>query len=73
MNMLKHMGKDKKRMKKIRKKRIDSVDKQIEKHKDKIQNEEGIKDTTKDYWKKEIDEKFLKRLKKDKKYLKDNK
>jgi len=64
------MGKDKKRMKKMREKRIEGVKKQIEKHEDKIKNEEGRKDTTKDYWQKEIDEKFLKQIKKDKKYLK---
>lgn len=66
------MGKDKKRMKKMREKRIEGVKKQIEKHEDKIKNEEGRKDTTKDYWQKEIDEKFLKQIKKDKKYLKKN-
>ena len=60
---------DRKRMKKIRKKRIKSIQKQIELHEDKIKEEKGRQDTTKDYWKKEIDEKFLKQIKKDKNYL----
>ena len=59
-------------MKKLREKRIKSVQKQMDKHEDKIENEEGRLDTTKDYWKKEINEKFLKKIKKDKKYLKEN-
>ena len=33
------MGKDRKHMKKIREKRIDSVQEQIDKHEEKIQNE----------------------------------
>jgi hypothetical protein len=49
-------------MKKLREKRIKSVQKQIEKHEEKIKTEKGRKDTTKDYWQKEIDEKFLKQL-----------
>jgi len=64
------MGNDRKHMKKVRKKRIDSIEKQIVKHVEKILNEEGRQDTTKEYWKKEIDEKFLKQIEDDKEYLK---
>ncbi|MBS3075943.1 hypothetical protein J4429_05820 [Candidatus Pacearchaeota archaeon] len=60
---------NKKHMRKIREKRIKSTKKQIEKHEDKIKNEDGRLDTTKDYWKKEIDENFLKQIEKDKDYL----
>lgn len=56
-------------MKKLRKKRIASVKKQIAKHKGKINKEEGRIDTTKDYWKKEIDEIFLKQIEEDEDYL----
>ena len=63
------MGKDRKHMKKLRKKRIKSVKKQIDEHEEKIEHEKGRKDTTKDYWKKEIDEKFLKQKAEDEKYL----
>jgi hypothetical protein len=63
------MGTDRKHMKRVRQKRIDSIQKQIEKHEDKIENEEGRLDTTKDYWRKEIDEKFLKQIEEDKGYL----
>ena len=56
-------------MKKLRKKRIKSVKKQVKKHKEKIQKEKGRKDTTKDYWRKEIDNKFLKQIEEDEKYL----
>jgi len=66
------MGKDRKHMRKIRKKRIPSVQKQIESHEEKIQEEKGRKDTTKDYWKKEIKGKFLKQIGKDTEYLKGN-
>ena len=66
------MGKDRKRMKKIREKRIEYIEAQIEKHEEKIQNEKGRKDTTKNYWRKEIDEKFLKQLEGDEEYLKEN-
>jgi len=59
-------------MKKIRKKRIVSVSEQVKKHEDKIENEEGRKDTTKDYWRKEIDKSFLKQIKEDKDYLEEN-
>jgi len=62
---------DRKQMRKLRQKRIASVKKQIEKYKEKIEKEEGIKDTTKDYWKKEIDRSFLKRIHKDEDYLED--
>jgi len=60
---------DKKRMKKLRKKRMKSLQKQINKHEEKIQKEKGRLDTTKDYWKKEIDEKFLKQIEEDEDYL----
>ncbi len=66
------MGKDRKRMKKLRKKRIKSVHGQIEEHEDKIEHEKGRKDTTIDYWKKEIDEKFLKKINEDEEYLEEN-
>jgi len=67
------MGKDRKHMKKIREKRIKSIESQIKKHEEKIENEEGRLDTTKDYWQKEIDEKFMKQAEKDKDYLDENK
>ncbi len=63
---------DRKRMKKLRKKRIESVKEQIEKHQDKINIENGRKDTTKAYWQKEIDEKFLKQLKDDTNYIEEH-
>jgi len=63
---------DRKHMIKVKEKRIEAMQKQIEKHEDKIRNEKGRKDTTKDYWQKEIDEKFLKQIKKDEEYLNDN-
>ncbi len=66
----KNMG-DRKHMKKLREKRIKSVNKQIDRHKEKIQ-EKGRLETTKEYWKKEIDEKFLKQIEKDKDYLEEN-
>jgi len=66
------MGKDRRHMKKIRAKRIKSVQKQIEKHEKKINEEKGRLDTTKDYWRKEIDEKFLKQIEEDKEYLDEN-
>jgi len=69
--MFLHM-KDRKRMKKVRKKRIRSTEKQIDKHKDMIEHEKGRKDTTKDYWKKEIDEKFLKKIEEDEDYLEEH-
>jgi hypothetical protein len=63
---------DRKRMKKVRVKRIKSYQKQINKHEDKIKNEKPRLDTTKAYWKKEIDEKFLKQIEEDKAYLGEN-
>ncbi len=66
------MGTDRKHMKKVREKRVSSVQKQVDKHKEKIKNEKGRLDTTKDYWRKEIDEKFLKQIEKDKEYLEEN-
>ena len=63
------MGKDIKHMKKLRKKRLKSFRKQVEKHEEKIENEKGTFDTTKDYWEKEIDEKFLKKIEEDENYL----
>lgn len=60
---------DRKRMRKVREKRIKSTLLQIEKHEGKIKTEKGRKDTTKDYWRKEIDKKFLKQLKEDEDYL----
>lgn len=63
---------DRKHMNKIRKKRIKSIEEQITKHKDKIKKEKGRKDTTKDYWQKEIDEKFEKQIEKDNDYLEED-
>lgn len=64
--------KDRKRMEKVRRKRIKSTLKQVDKHEEKIEKEKGRKDTTKNYWKKEIDSKFLKQIKKDKDYLEED-
>jgi len=55
-------------MKKIREKRIKSIKGQVDKHKKKINKVKGRLDTTKDYWKKEIDEKFLKQIEEDENY-----
>jgi len=66
------MGKDRKHMKKLREKRIESVEKQIDEHREKIKHEKGIKDTTQDYWKKEISEKFSKKIGDDKEYLEEH-
>ncbi|MBM3234529.1 hypothetical protein FJZ19_05560 [Candidatus Pacearchaeota archaeon] len=63
---------DRKRMKKLRKKRIKSTGKQIEKHDDKIEHEKGRKDTTRAYWQKEIDGKFSEQIEEDEDYLKEN-
>ncbi len=63
------MGKDRKHMKRLRKKRIKSIKKQVDKHEEKIEKENGRQDTTKDYWQKEIDDKFLKKIKEDEDYL----
>lgn len=60
---------DRKHMKKVREKRIKSIQKQVDEHEEKIQKEKGRLDTTKDYWRKEIDKKFLKKIKEDKDYL----
>jgi hypothetical protein len=65
--------KDRKRMKKVRRKRIKGTQKQIDEHEEKIQKEKGRKDTTKDYWRKEIDDKFLKKIEEDEEYLEENK
>jgi len=62
---------DRKRMRKIREKRIESIDKQIFSHEEKIKTEKPPKDTTIDYWKNEIEKKFKKIKKEDEKYLKD--
>ena len=67
------MTSDRKRMKQVRVKRIKAVGKQIEKHEDKIKNEEGRNDTTKEYWRKEIDKGFVKQKEEDEKYLEENK
>jgi hypothetical protein len=67
------MGKDRKKMKKTREKRIKAIGGQIEKHKEKIKTEKGRKDTTKEYWRKEIDEKFIKQMEEDEDYLEENK
>lgn len=56
-------------MRKIRKKRIKSVEEQEKRYQDKIVNEKGRKDTTKDYWRKEIDRSFLRQIKEDEEYL----
>lgn len=60
---------DRRRMKKLRAKRIYSLKKQVRKHEEKIQKEKGKKDTTKEYWRKEIDSSFLKQIKKDEDYM----
>ncbi|MBI2628723.1 hypothetical protein HYW74_01415 [Candidatus Pacearchaeota archaeon] len=65
------MGKDRKHMKKLRKKRIKAIKKQIDKHEENILNEKGRLDTTKDYWRKEIDDKFLKQIEEDEDFLED--
>ncbi len=65
--------KDRKHMKKVREKRIKSIKKQIDEHQEKIEKEEGRLDTTKDYWQKEINEKFLKQMQEDEEYLKGEK
>jgi hypothetical protein len=62
---------DRKRMRKVREKRIESIDKQISSHEEKIKTEKPQKDTTIDYWKNEIEKKFKKIKKEDEKYLED--
>ncbi|MDD5192287.1 MAG: hypothetical protein PHH54_01060 [Candidatus Nanoarchaeia archaeon] len=66
------MGKDRKHMRKLREKRIKSTQKQIDKHEGMIENEKPIKDTTQDYWKKEIEKKFSKQMEEDEEYLEEN-
>lgn len=63
---------DRKRMKKVRTKRVEAIDKQIDSHEDKIEHEKGRKETTKDYWIKEIEEKFKKIKQEDEKYLEEH-
>ena len=63
------MGKDKKHIKKLRGKRIKSIQKQVDIHEEKIQKEKGRLDTTKNYWQKEIDNKFLKQIDEDEDWL----
>lgn len=60
---------NRKHMRKIRRKRITSLQKQINQHEEKIEKRKGRKDTTQDYWKKEIDKKFSKQKEDDEKYL----
>lgn len=60
---------DRKHMRKIRERRIKAIDRQIFSHEEKIETEKPIKDTTIEYWKKEIEEKFKKIKQDDKKYL----
>lgn len=50
-----------KRNKRI-KKEIEGLKNQIQKHIDKLRTEVGFKDTTPDYWRKEIELKFRKRI-----------
>jgi hypothetical protein len=64
---------DRKHMKKIREKRIKSIEKQIFSHEKRIETEKPKKDTTIDYWKKEIEEKFKKIKQDDEEYLKEEK
>jgi len=66
------MGKDRKHMKKVRKKRIKSVGKQIDGHEEKIEHEKGRKDTTRNYWQKEIKDKFSPQIEEDEEYLEEN-
>jgi len=66
------MGKDRKHMRKVREKRITSVGKQIDKHEDMIEHETPRKDTTKDYWKGEIEKKFSKQIDEDEEYLEEH-
>ena len=60
---------DRKHIQKLREKRLKALGKQVDKHEEKIVKESGRLDTTKNYWRKEIDEKFLKQMEKDKEYL----
>ena len=56
-------------MKKIRERRVESINKQISSHEEKIKTEKPKKDTTIDYWKNEIEKKFKKIREEDEKYL----
>jgi len=56
-------------MKKVRKKRIEGLARQVEKHEEKIAQEKGNKDTTPAYWQKEIDKKFEKQIEDNEDYL----
>ena len=49
------------------------LEKQISSHEKKIETENPPKDTTINYWKKEIEEKFKKIKQEDEKYLEENK
>ncbi|MBI2628487.1 hypothetical protein HYW74_00195 [Candidatus Pacearchaeota archaeon] len=64
---------DRKRMKRIREKRIESIDRQIASHKKKIETEKPNKDTTIKYWEDEIEKKFKKIKEEDEEYLEENK
>lgn len=66
-----HKMSDRKHMKKLREKRIKAMDKQISAHENKIKTETPDKDTTLDYWKKEIEEKFKRIKEEDEEYLED--
>ena len=59
-------------MKKVREKKKESIQKQIDKHEEKIKYEKGRLDTTSEYWKKEIDEKFLKQKEEAEEYLEEH-
>ena len=63
---------DRKHMRKIKKKKKKSIQRQIDEHEDKIKHEKGRLDTTKDYWRKEIDEKFQKQLEETDDYLEEH-
>lgn len=63
---------DRKHMKKVREKRTKSIQKQLDKHEEKIEYEKGRLDTSKNYWQKEIDEKFSKQLENDEEYLEEH-
>ncbi len=60
---------DRKHMRKIREKRIKAIDRQIFSHEEKIETEKPQKDTTIEYWRKEIEEKLEKIKQEDEEYL----
>lgn len=60
---------DRKRMKKLREKRIEAINKQIAHHEEKIKTEHPKKDTTTEYWATEIEKKFKKLKQEDEEYL----